>query len=225
VRTDKTVETKQDKEHELHTHEEIMKVFKDLEIIEAKVKNPTIYGKELLKSTTNLTDFERHVHRTVDVLQTPRLHKPRGEVTQKQEGPSTLLPERKEKLGTEPKKTHRFPFINQERNVQRETIAQIEVEKQISNPPVTRSTFVLQLDENGTLIGLPIKKPKPDHKKSRFSLRKTPQEVSDESTEQPPEGIRGRLQQIGSLFHRKSSAESESGSGVGDKLKGLFRRT
>lgn len=213
------METKQDKASELHTHEEIMKVFKDLEIIEAKVKNPTVYGKELLQSTTRLTEFERNVHRTVDALHTPRRLKPRTEVTQKQEELRHPSLKGKEKQVTETKKTHRFAFFKPENNIQRKPVGPVEVEEEkIFDVGVTRCTFVLQLDENGTLVGLPIKKPKPDHKN-------TQEESNGGSAEQPPEGIRGRLQQIGSLFHRKNSPESESSSGFGDKIKGLFRRT
>ena len=220
------MENKQDKASESTTHEEIMKVFKDLEIIEAKVKNPTLYGKELLQSTTLLTEFERHVHRTIDALQTPRPQKPRTEINQKQEEPRHPFWKKKENHETDTEKTHRFPSIKPEKNMQPKPVAPVEVEEPASDVRVSRSTFVLQLDENGNLIGLPIKKPKPEHKKSRFSLRKTTQENSEgESTEQPSEGIREKLQQIGSLFHRKGSSESESSSGLGDKLKGLFRRT
>jgi hypothetical protein len=220
------VENKQDKASELHTHEDIMRVFKDLEIIEAKVKNPTLYGKELLQSTTRLTEFERHVHRKVDVLQPPRQHKPQTEVTERQEEPRHPFWKKKDTQEPETKKPKRFPFMKTEKNMQQEPDTPVEVEEQFSDVPITRSTFVLQLDENGNLVGLPIKKPKPDQTKGRFSLRKATQENAEgESTEQPAEGIRGKLQQISSLFHRKASSESESSSGIGGKLKGLFRRT
>jgi hypothetical protein len=82
------------------------------------------------------------------------------------------------------------------------------------------------LDTNGNLVGLPIKKPKLDiDKKARlFSRRKTQQGAEEQPGEEPAEGIKGKQKRIGSLFHRKGSSKSESSEGIGDKIKGIFRR-
>ncbi len=110
-----------------------------------------------------------------------------------------------------------FDFLKIEVTDDEEIAPTPEVEPQPEDVMVRPSTFVLQLDAEGNLVGFPLKK---THE------RRKPQQ-SEESEGEPEKGIKGIIKRLGSKFRRKSSEESESaesGGGIADKIKGIFRR-
>jgi hypothetical protein len=187
------VNSQQDDSSEVKTHDEIMRLFKDLELAEARVKNPEELKKDIIASETPLQEIEPSLRLPEEAVEQEHYIEPASEIPQ----------DKKEK--------QRHPFWKRKNDYEPDyesPDATTEDREQFERIP--RSTFVLQLDSNGTLVGLPVKKPKPEGEKKQ--------------EEEPETGIRGRLHKIGSLFRQKDSSEAEPSEGIGAKIKGIFRR-
>ncbi|MBN1860365.1 MAG: hypothetical protein JW840_02765 [Candidatus Thermoplasmatota archaeon] len=203
------MESRQQDSTEVKTHDEILRLFKDLESIEAKVKNSELFEKDFSRAETFLREIE------------PQVKKPEepNEETSQPEPPDEMRPEleekqkrpfwRKKEKQFEPPglKTPWFSFLKRKTDNQLEQETPTEVEAPTPEIKIPRSTFILQLDTEGNLTGLPLKKPKPEKQE-----------------EEQVKGLRGKLGHIGSFLRRKNASEAESKTGIGDKIKGIFRR-
>ena len=198
------------------THEEILKLFHEVQSVEAKVKNPEESKKESCRAETILQEIKPPVQISNNAAEERQPMEPTGEIplTKKEETKKSFLKKiDKPELPSE-KKTHWFDFLKTEKNDIQELDLPMEVEPQPEDITILRSTFILQLDNDGNLTGFPLKKPRQE-KKTRQGT---------EEAEEPAKGIKGKLKHITSRFRRKNSVESESSGGIGDKIKGLFRR-
>ena len=213
---------------EIKTHEEIMVLFKSLESMEEKVKNPELYVEELFESEEILQEVERPTQIPAEVVEEPQRIEPVGEISQskKERRKRSLLfiHERKEQPAE--RKINRLSFWRKEKINELEPDAATEVPQQLKDTKPPRSTFILQFDGNGNLVGLPVKKPKLETEKKGwfFFRRKGQAETAEQSEEEPAKGIKGKLNRVVSKLRRKKSLEGESGGGVGGKIKGIFRR-
>ncbi|HUS98773.1 MAG TPA: hypothetical protein VMY59_00440 [Candidatus Thermoplasmatota archaeon] len=213
---------------EVKTHEEILRLFKDLDSLEAKVKNPEVFKGQSIESESFLQDTELPTQNNVESDEEPPSIEPSGEILlEKKDKKKTSFLEKKEKREKQSKKKIKwFTFQKKEKNNQPEHTAPAEIEQHAQEVKIPQSTFILQLDSDGHLVGLPIKKSKPEQaKKGWFSLRgksRPDAEVNQEA--EPVKGIKGKLLRVLSGLRQKKSLESESGGGIGDKIKGLFKR-
>jgi hypothetical protein len=213
---------------EMKTHEEIMVLFKSLESMEEKVKNPELYVEELFESEEILQEVERPTQIPAEVVEEPQQIEAVGEISpnkkEKRKRSPLFIHERKEQPAE--RKINRLSFWRKEKINELEPKAATEVPQQLKdvNPP--RTTFILQFDGNGKLVGLPIKKPKLETgKKGWFFFRRKGQaETAEQSEEEPAKGMKGKLNRVVSKLRRKKSSEGESGDGIGGKIKGIFRR-
>lgn len=92
------------------------------------------------------------------------------------------------------------------------------------------STFTLRIEDQSSLVGFNIKKPKPKaeskHRRILPFKKGTPKESGDEKTTEEL-GIKGKIKGIFSRIKLKSSGE-ESGSKISNalgKIKGIFSRS
>jgi hypothetical protein len=195
---------------EVKTHEEIMKLYKDLQSVEAKVKNPEQLKKESIESETIMQKIEPSLQKPEVPIQDQQPIEPTGEISLKRKEPKRPFLEKidEPEIPAE-KKTHWFAFFKKEKTDDSELKPAPEVEQQPQEIKISRSTFILQLDDAGNLIGFPMKK----------TLQ-----GAEESEREPVKGIKGKLIQLASMFRRKKSEEAESSGGIGEKIKGIFRR-
>jgi hypothetical protein len=214
----------------IKTHEEIVALFRELKTMEERIKNP-----ELLELIEPEILFEE-------------VEPPESSEKEGTERPSEIPIEPEEILGEKKEKRRRFPSLKLSRKERldgkkpgriwwrKEAISELEpselteIERQLEEPVVevkpVRSTFTLQLDEEGNLIGFILKKPKlPKEKKGWPRFRRRGGEEAEKETEEEPEpGIKGKLKRVVSKLRRKKSSDEESGGGIGSKIKGIFSR-
>jgi hypothetical protein len=212
------VDTQKIDSSRVKTHEEILKLFEDVQSAKARVQNPGMFPKVCYEQVTTLKQIDPSMKQSVkpqvitppippkgEILQPEQVQKPFFKQTQKPEIPS----EKKKKW---------FDFLKIEVTEDEGVPPSPLVESEPEDPLVRPSTFVLQLDSEGNLVGFPLKK---THE------RKKPQ-YSEESEGEPVKGLKGIIQALGSKFRRKSSEGSEStessGGGIAEKIKGIFRR-
>ncbi len=210
------MDNQQEDSSQLKTHEEIMKLFKALEQVELKVKNPTVFLNEQKEPDAMTQKIELTFYKPEEALEQQKPIEPTTEIPLDQE--DTLKQpfwrrKPKPESGSEEKKP-RFSFLHKEPHTHQELEVQTEVEQPAPQVEIPRSTFVLQVDSEGNLIGLPLKKQKP----------KKEEETNAVPEDEAVRGLKGKLKKIGSLFHRKTVSDSESSGGFGEKIKGIFRR-
>lgn len=193
-----------------------MKLFKDLELVESKIKNPSVFLNEQIEPDAMTQKLELTLYKPEEVLDQQKPIEPTTEIpldqedTQKQPfwrrrpKPESSLDEKKQ----------RFSFLHKEQPAHQELEVRTEVEQPPPPVEIPRSTFVLQVDSEGTLVGLPLKKQKP----------KKGDEINAGSEDESVHGFKGKLKKIRSLFHRKGGSDSESSGGIGEKIKGIFHR-
>ena len=118
-----------------------MNLFKELEIMQAKVKNPQEFIKEIIKSPAFVQELEASIHVSGQTIEQKNDGEPAFEIPQTQEE----------------KQRRRFWTRNhqQDQSTPAESI-QKDQSQEVRIPP--RSMFVLQLDSSGNLVGLPVKK-------------------------------------------------------------------
>lgn len=207
------MDSQQDDSSEIKTHDEIMRLFKDLEIVEARVKNPEDLIKEIIASETSLQEMEPSLRVPEEAVEQEYYLEPASEIPEDQnENHRYLFWKRKEKReGEETEKKQWFSFVKRKNDLESDyEYPDLATEDREQLERIPRSTFVLQVDTNGNLVGLPVKKSKPESEKKQ--------------DEEPEKGIKGRLKQLGSLFRRKGSSDAEANEGIGAKIKGIFRR-
>jgi hypothetical protein len=198
------------------THEEILKIFKDVQSAEARVKNPGEMTKASYEQLTILRQEKPVVKEPEESPEVTQPIEPQREIpVPEQNKPKRLFLKRiKKPEKPSEKKTKLFDFIKIEVTEDEDLTSTLEIEQQPEDITIRPSTFVLQLDTNGNLVGFPMKITH-EHKKS---------EQSEASEGEPEKGIKGKLKRLGSKFRRKKSEDSESSGGIADKIKGIFKR-
>ncbi len=209
----------------IKTHEEIIALFKELETMEDKIKNPELLVEDLFEPETTIQEVELPPQIPTDVQTEPQPTEPVGETPdQREKKRSPLFRHKKEqKIEKKIKQSHRWRKAPID---EKDLTVSSEIAQQLQEPKPLRSTFTLQFDPDGNLVGLPVKKPKPEgEKKGLFPFRRKGQsETAEQSEEEPVRGFKGKLKKITSKLRRKKSSEGESGGGIGGKLKGILRR-
>jgi len=198
------------------THEEILKLFHEVQSVEAKIKNPEEFKKESCSDSAILQEKKSPLEKSPDTPQTTQHLEPAGEIPENKR--EKLQKPGAKKIDTpkipEENKTHWFDFLKLEQH----DIQALEPTEKIKSEPeeaqIPQSTFVLELDTTGNLTGFPLKKPPREKKTSPESGE----------IEEPVTGIRGKLKHLIAQFRRKNPEDSESSGGIGEKLKGVFRR-
>jgi len=187
------VDDQQQESSEIKNHDEILRLFKELEVMQEKVKNPQEFVKEIIQSQAFLQKMEPTNYSPKQTIEQQPSMEPILEIPQKEE-------EKQRRL-------FRIKDHKLHHKAQQEITQTDQQEQEVTTP---RSTFILQLDENGNLVGLPIKKPK-------F-------EKENKQKEEQVKDIKGKLKHIGFLLHRMNASEEESSEGIGGKIRGIFRR-
>ncbi len=193
-----------------------MKLFKDLELVEAKVKNPSVLVKEQIESDAITQKIELTLYKPEEALEQQKPIEPPTDIPLDQEDTQKqpFWRRRPKPESSLEEKKPRFSFLHRQQYDHQELEVLTEVEESVPQVEIPRSTFVLQIDVEGNLVGLPLKKKKP----------KIEEETNAVPDEESVRGLKGMLKKIGSLFHRKGASDSESGGGIGEKIKGIFRR-
>jgi hypothetical protein len=209
----------------IKTHEEIIALFKELESMEEKVKNPELLVDELFEPEITLQEIEPPFQIPTEEQQPIE---PDNEIPseKKQKRKLSLFLQHKPKNQIEKKKIKHLSFWRKAKIGDLDPDAITKEHQQLDGVKQPRSTFILQYDENGNLTGFPLKKPKPEkQKKGWFPFRrKHTEEEAEQPEEEPAKGIKGKLKRVVSKIRRKKSNEGESGGGIGGKLKGIFKR-
>jgi hypothetical protein len=222
------VEHQKKESSEIKTHEEIMGLFKTLESMEEKVKNPDLTSDRIFESKEDLQELEHPVQIPVEAVQEPEPLEPVGEIPPKDKERRKRTPFLKNKQieQTTERKINRHSFWKKETLNEIDPDAATEVPQQLKDIKPIRSTFSLQLDENGNLVGLPIKKPKlKTEKKGWFFFRRKDQgATAGQPEEEPAKGMKGKLTRVVSKLRRNKSSDGESTGGFVGKIKGIFRR-
>ncbi|HIG99698.1 MAG TPA: hypothetical protein HA258_03855 [Thermoplasmata archaeon] len=198
------------------SHDEILKLFEDVRSAEARVNNPEAFTKAPYEQFTVLRQNEPPVKQPREPPQkTPSLEPTREIHTPEQEEQKKPFFKRAQKPQMISEKKRKWLDILKIEVTEDEELTPVpEVESQPEDLMIQTSTFVLQLDPNGNLVGFPMKK---------IHERKKP-EQTEESEGESEKGIKGTFKHLVSKFRRKKSEESESSGGIADKIKGIFRR-
>jgi hypothetical protein len=213
---------------EVKTHEEILRLLKDVESLEEKVKNPDVFTEEEIKPEIVFQEVEQpgHIPDFIDEQVQPR--EPFEEIPQKKikKFRQPLIKKQEKMEGPSREKKPWLSFLKKNiKNVQvLEPSSELEPKPQEGTIP--RSTFILQLDTSGNLVGFPIKKQKQENQKKGwlFSRRKPQEGGTTLSEEETAKGIKGKLKGIVSKLGRRKSSEGESSGGMVGKITGIFRR-
>lgn len=215
-----------DDSSKVKTHEEILKLFHEVKSVEEKVKNPGELKKESLDLETVLREIKPSVQISKSTVGEQQPLEPSREIPlrEKEKTKKSFLKKIETPEVQLEEKTHWFTFLKKEKNDYIELEQPTEIEQQPEEIQIDRSTFILQLDNDGNLIGFPMKKPQLEKEKKGLFSRKKIQQGTEEPVEEPVKGIKGKLIRMVSRLRPKKSDESESSGGIGEKIKGIFKR-
>jgi len=209
------------------THEEILRLFQEVQSVEAKVRNPDLWKPTNLVTKTPSQDLETSRQSIEETSEKRPLEEPTGELPHEmeEEHEQSLL-NRPETLEGHPAgKSRWFGFLNLQHS------EDLAIESNRDDEPAEEarrplhSTFTLQLDPSGNLTGFPLKKPSiVRERKGWLSSKRTTHSEGGDSEEETDEGFRGKLKHLFSFFRRQSLEESDSREGIGEKIRGIFRR-
>ena len=148
------------------THEEILKLFHEVKSVETKVKNPEEFKKESYPVVTILKVIKPQTPLSDSAAEKQQPIEPAGEISlkKKEELKKSFLKKIDKPEIPSEKKTHWFGFLKTEKQDIQELEPPLEVEPQPEDITILRSTFTLQLDNDGNLTGFPMKKPQQEKK-------------------------------------------------------------
>jgi len=210
------VENQKENPSKVKTHEEILQLFHDVKLAEEKVRNPETFRRNKTESKVFFPETEPLSRTPKEVIEHHQALEPQGEIPyRKSEEQHSFLRRIEELEKHAEKKTKWFAFFKKEGQNHPDTELSQTVEHPDLEKKISHSTFILQLDAEGNLVGFPQKKLHP----GKRTLQGT-----DELEEEPAKGIKGKLRQFTSKLRRKNSEEPESSGGIGDRIKGLFKR-
>jgi len=206
------------------THEEIAELLKTIKVMEEKIKNPDLNVEELFEPEVPFQEEKPLVQQPLE--QISEKEKPESQ----EEVPIQKKEKRKKKIKQKPARKKSPEEQSQKRSLfwRKEKIGELDTDTSLENLPPQKSTapmhttFTLQLDAEGNLIGFPLKKTIPEGKKGWSFFKK--KGGSSSSEEEPVPGIKGKVLRVISRLKPKGSSEGESGNGIGGKIKGLLRR-
>jgi hypothetical protein len=208
---------------EVKTHDEIMELFRELRSLEAKVKNPDLIVEVLDEPRVPSQEIESIRSPPAETIGDQHPLEPRREIQRiEKEKRKKLVPivsVQKTEIDEQKKEPHSFW---RKGKTGKEEPGPPTNDQQVPEEKIpSRSTFTLQLDAEGNLIGFPLKKQTPEKKQGGFFRGKN---VSGQSEEEPIKGIKGRLLQM--IPRRKSteSSSEESHEGIGSKIRGIFQK-
>jgi hypothetical protein len=209
------------------THEEILRLFQEIQSVEAKVRNPDLWKPTIHATDAPSQDPEPPAQNLKETSEKGPLGEPVGELPQDiVEEPEQSFLNRPEPLEGHPEtKTRWFGLLHKQHPENRAIESNLDEESSEEEFRPSQSTFTLQLDPSGNLVGFPLKKPSiPQKRKGWFSSKRTPRSEGEDSEGETEEGFRGTLKHLFSFFRRHSSEDSDSSEGIGEKIKGIFRR-
>ena len=209
------------------THEEILRLFQEVQLVEAKVRNPDLWKPTSHVTKASSQDQETPRQSFEETSEKRPLGEPTGELPHEmEEEQEQSFLDRPEPLKGHPeRKTQWFGFLHKQHSEDPAIESNRDDEQAEVEIRPLQSTFTLQLDPSGNLTGFPLKKPSiSQEKKGWFSSKRTTHPEGGDSEEETDEGFRGKLKHLFSFFRRQSSEESDSREGIGEKIKGIFRR-
>jgi hypothetical protein len=205
------VEHEKSESAEVKSHEEIVELFKELRLLEQKVKNPNLVVAEIDEPRIKPQDVEPVRAPLPETIVERHPLEPRREIqgTEKEKGkkPSPIISVQKTVIEEQKKEPRSLWRKEKTRALEPQIPTNTQ---QVSKEKIpSQSTFTLQLDPEGNLIGFPLKKHRPEKKGGE---------------NEPSKGIKARfLRMIPGRKSTESSSE-ESQGGIGSKIKGIFKR-
>jgi len=207
--------TQESEEQKIKSHLDILRMLDELDIIEHRLlqfeetQEPIQTTVENLEAAPQVTVTPEI---TISTPEQPEEKKPHRNIfkikikRKKEQKPAKTVPEHKHRL---------IQRLRRKKDYLGETPEDLAAQGEIPAPKPMRGTFTLHLDDEGNLIGFPIKKPvpKPEKKHRRllpFGKKKSEGENETEQPQEPVKGIKGKIKRITSRFKR---SKGEKGSG------------
>jgi len=205
-------------------------LFRELEIIEERVKNLQLSEDELFDADTVLQEVEIP-EPPVEIIREPQPETPSEKIRldkqKKRDHVSLFKRQKKEQLSG--KRIKRIYFSKKEHPTNLIPSAETELHQHVEETreeakPV-KSTFTLHFTGDGNLVGLDMKKPKPPKDKKGFLwLRHGRTETGEQPQEELAPGFKGKMKRLFSKIIPRKSKEGETSGGIGSKIKRIFKR-
>ncbi len=208
--------TQDNEEQKTKSHLEILRMLDELDVIEHRLLNFE-ETQEPIQTTVETLETAPQVPVTPEItIPTPEQateKKPHRNIfkikirRKKQEKPAKTKPEHKHRL---------IQRLRRKKDNLGKTPEDLATQGEIPAPKPMHGTFTLHLDEEGNLIGFPIKKPvpKPEKKHRRllpFGKKKSEGENETEQPKEPAKGIKGKIKRITSRFKRSKGEKGSEG--------------
>ena len=208
---------------QVKTHEEILSLLRELDILEDRVKNLQLTQDDLYDGDLILQEVER-----IESIIAPQSDVPtetvRQETPQKKQLLSLLEHHRIQQAGT--KKMRRRPFSDNKHFTLQvpETGTPRHLWKRKTTTKPTPSTFKLYITEEGSLAGLDMQRPKPPKPQLNLLRRHHKTETGEQLSEAQGSGFPGKIKHVVSRIIPRRSKTKESSAGIGSRLKGIVKR-
>ena len=212
---------------EVKTHEEILSLLRELDILEERVKNLQLTDDNYSDADVELQEVDR-TDQYAETITEPHSEVPIDTITQETQQEQTRLP--------------LFEHHKTKRAVAKETRRSLLLHKKqpVSHPPKTKarrhlrtrsfiekpvqSTFKLYITEEGALAGLDSQRPKPPKPQIRLFGRDHKTETGEQRQEAQEPGFKGTMKRLVTKIVPHRSKNAEASTGIGSRLKGIVKR-
>ncbi|MCX6666245.1 MAG: hypothetical protein NT038_09370 [Euryarchaeota archaeon] len=210
--------TQDNDEQKTKSHLDILRMLDELDVIEHRllqleeIQEPIQTTVETLEAAPQVTVTPEITIPTYEQLEEKKPHRNIFKIKirrKKGQKPAKTEPEHKHRL---------IQRLRRKKDNLGETPEDLAAQGEIPAPKPLNGTFTLHRDEEGNLVGFPIKKPVPKMEKKHrrllpFGKKKEEGEGETEQPEEPVKGIKGKIKRITSRFKRSKGKKEEKGSG------------
>jgi hypothetical protein len=222
------VETNQRRDApDVKTHEEILSLLRELDILEKRVKNLQVANDNHSDADMSVQEVERTEQYDETVIE------PHSEVpidtfkqeTQQEKIRLPLLKHHKTKRAVT-KEARRSFFTHKKQPVSQlpKTTTRRHLRTRNTPEKPVQSTFKLYVSEEGALAGLDMQRPKPPKPQIRLFGRHHKTETVEQRQEVQEPGFKGRIKRLATKIVPHRTKNAEANTGIGSRLKGIVTR-
>jgi hypothetical protein len=212
---------------DVKTHEEILSLLRELDILEKRVKNLQLPDDSHSDADVSLQEVER-TEQYAETIVEPHSEVPIDTIKQEAQQEKIRLPllkhHKTKRAVTKEARRSLFPHKKQPVSYLPKTTTRRHLRTRNAPEKPVQSTFKLYVTEEGALAGLDMQRPKPPKPQIRLFGRHYKTETSEQRQEVQEPGFKGRMKRLVTKIVPHRSKNAEASTGIGSRLKGIVKR-
>jgi hypothetical protein len=212
---------------DVKTHEEILSLLRELDIMEERVKNLWLPDDSYYDADMTLQEVERTEH-YAETITEPHSEVPIDTIQKETKQKKTRLPLLQHHKAQRVVEKKIRPNLSSNKKKPFSHPPSIKTRRHLKTRRATDksvpSTFKLYITGEGALGGLDMQRPKPPKAQNRLFGRRHKTETGEQPQEAQEPGFKGKMKRVVSKIVPRRSKNAEANTGIGSRLKGIVKR-